>query len=172
MAIDWPLRRSDHHVLTHIQAGSADQKESRYLLHKVDRTHTCLFSLNRSLRYVPADAGWSAGAKPLRRKLCGLENRHIEAHIPLFGCYIPVCKPLPMKLRRFNTAVTMGPSYAITVLRWPVSMVTTTTLPALVPVKIVASAIGCIKESCCGNRDCKSLSVTIYYREYEEWKLA
>ncbi|WP_157816128.1 transposase [Spirosoma pollinicola] len=51
-----------HHVITHIQADSAGQKDSRHLLHIVDQTHTRLSRLNLSLRCVLADAGRSAGA--------------------------------------------------------------------------------------------------------------
>jgi transposase len=51
-----------HHVITHIRADSADQKDSRHLLHIVDRTRTRLSRLNLPFRCVLADAGRSAGA--------------------------------------------------------------------------------------------------------------
>ena len=152
-----PLRRSDHHVITHIQADSADQKDSRHLVNIVDRTRTRLSSLNLPLRCVLADAGFSSG-----ENYAALEHRQIEAYIPLFGRYIPVRDPFtyepdqdqyrcPQGAILRNHGIKMAGGYG--------------------NYRYIASFSACqncpVKESCCGNRDRKSLSVTMDIGEYE-----
>jgi transposase len=146
-----------HHVITHIQADFADQKDSRHLLAIVDRTRTRLSSLDLTLQCVLADAGFSSG-----ENYAALENRHIEAYIPLFGRYNRVRDPFTYDpgadvyrcsqgaiLR--NHGIKMDDGYG--------------------NYQYIANFSACqhcpIKESCCGKRDRKSLSVTMYYREYE-----
>ena len=144
-------------MITHIQADSADQKDSRHLLHIVDRTRTRLSSLNLSLRCVLADAGFSSG-----ENYAALEHRQIEAYIPLFGRYIPIREPFTYEPEQDqyrcihgailrNHGLKMAGEYG--------------------NYHYIANYSACqncpIKESCCGKRDRKSLSVTMYYREYE-----
>ena len=146
-----------HHVITHIQADSADQKDSRHLLSIVDRTRTRLSSLTLSLQCVLADAGYSSG-----ENYAALENRQIEAYIPLFGRYIPVRDSFTYEPEQDQYRCTHGAilrNHGITM------------AGGYGNYHYIANFSACqncpIKESCCGNRDRKSLSVTMYYREYE-----
>ena len=146
-----------HHVITHIQADSADQKDSRHLLNIVDRTRTRLSRMNLSLECVLADAGFSSG-----ENYAALEHRQIEAYIPLFGRYIPVRDPFTYEPDQDQYRCTHG-----AILRnHGIKMA-----GGYGNYRYIASFSACqncpIKESCCGNRDRKSLSVTMYYREYE-----
>jgi hypothetical protein len=50
------------HVITHIQADLADEKDSRHLLTLVDQAASRLRTLGLSLQCVLADAGRGAGA--------------------------------------------------------------------------------------------------------------
>ena len=91
-----------------------------------------------------------------------LEHRQIEAYIPLFGRYIPVRDPFtyepdqdqyrcPHGAILRNHGIKMAGGYG--------------------NYRYIASFSSCqncpVKESCCGNRDRKSLSVTMYIGEYE-----
>ena len=135
----------------------ADQKDSRHLLNIVDRTRARLTTLDLSLRCVLADAGFSSG-----ENYAALEHRQIEAYIPLFGRYIPIRDPFTYEPEQDqyrcnqgailrNHGIKMAGGYG--------------------NYRYIANFSACqncpIKASCCGNRDRKSLSVTMYYREYE-----
>ena len=146
-----------HHVITHIQADSADQKDSRHLLHIVDRTRTRLSRLNLALRCVLADAGFSSG-----ENYAALEHRQIEAYIPLFGRYIPVRDPFRYEPDQDQYRCNQGAILRNHGLKMA---------GGYGNYHYVANFSACqhcpIKESCCGNRDRKSLSVTMYCPEYE-----
>lgn len=146
-----------HHVITHIQADSADQKDSRHLLHIVDRTRTRLLRLNLPFQCVLADAGFSSG-----ENYAALEHRQIEAYIPLFGRYIPVREPFTYEPDQDQYRCTQGAILRNHGLKMA---------GGYGNYHYVANFSACqncpIKETCCGNRDRKSLSVTMYYREYE-----
>jgi transposase len=76
------------HVITHIQADAADEKDSRHLLTLVDRAATRLRTLGLPLRSVLADAGFGSG-----NNYAGLESRNIEGFVSLFGQYTPIREP-------------------------------------------------------------------------------
>lgn len=50
-----------HHVITHIQADLADEKDSRHLIAIVDKLSIKLKQYGLSFQYVLADAGFSSG---------------------------------------------------------------------------------------------------------------
>lgn len=70
------------HVITHIQAGSADRRDSRNLLPIVDTTQDRLKYLGVTMSNVVADAGYSSGEN---YEL--LENRGLTGFIPPHGKY-------------------------------------------------------------------------------------
>ncbi|WP_338877286.1 IS1182 family transposase (plasmid) [Spirosoma sp. SC4-14] len=152
MAVD-----CSHHVITHIQADFADEKDSRHLMTIVDRTSRRLSSLDLSLRCVLADAGFSSG-----ENYAALEKRHIEAYIPLFGRYNRVRDPFTYEPWQDQYRC----SYGAVLRNHGIEMA-----GGYGNYQYIASFSACqncpIKESCCGKRDRKSLSVTMYYREYE-----
>jgi len=70
------------HVITHIQAGSADRRDSRNLLPIVDTTQTRLTSFGVAMSNVVADAGYSSGENYEH-----LEDRGLTGYIPPHGKY-------------------------------------------------------------------------------------
>lgn len=76
------------HVITHIQADAADEKDSRQLLTLVDQATVRLRALGLPLRCVLADAGFGSG-----NNYAGLESRNIEGFVSLFGQYTPLRDP-------------------------------------------------------------------------------
>jgi transposase len=70
------------HVITHIQAGSADRRDSRNLLSIVDSTQTRLKLFGVIMSAVVADAGYCSGEN---YEL--LENRGLTGFIPPHGKY-------------------------------------------------------------------------------------
>ena len=70
------------HVITHIQAGSADRRDSRNLLSIVDTTQTRLTSFGMSMSNIVADAGYSSGENYEH-----LEDRGLTGYIPPHGKY-------------------------------------------------------------------------------------
>jgi transposase len=74
-----------HHVITHIQADLADEKDSRHLMAIVDKLSVKLKQYGLPIQYLLADAGFSSG-----ENYASLEARHIKGFIPLHGSYHPV----------------------------------------------------------------------------------
>ncbi|GAB3790517.1 hypothetical protein GCM10028818_60790 [Spirosoma horti] len=70
------------HVITHIQAGRADWRDSRYLLSIVDTTQDRLKGFGVTMSNVVADAGYSSGENYEQ-----LENRGMNGFIPPHGKY-------------------------------------------------------------------------------------
>ncbi|WP_461151861.1 IS1182 family transposase [Spirosoma pulveris] len=70
------------HVITHIQAGSADRRDSRNLIPIVDITQTRLTSFGILMSNVVADAGYSSGENYEH-----LEDRGLTGYIPPHGKY-------------------------------------------------------------------------------------
>jgi len=73
------------HVITHIQADLADEKDSRHLIAIVDKLSIKLKQYGLSFQCLSADAGFSSG-----ENYSALEARHIKGFIPLHGSYHPV----------------------------------------------------------------------------------
>ena len=71
-----------HHVITHIQAGSADRRDSRNLLPIVDTTQERLKRYGVITSNVVADAGYSSGENYEQ-----LEDRGLTGFIPPHGKY-------------------------------------------------------------------------------------
>ena len=70
------------HVITHIDAGSADRRYSRNLLPIVDTTHERLKRFGVAMNNVVADAGYSLGENYEQ-----LEDRGLTGYIPPHGKY-------------------------------------------------------------------------------------
>ncbi len=70
------------HVITHIQAGSADRRDSRNLLPLVDATQERLKCFGVAMSNIVADAGYSSGENYEQ-----LENRGLNGFIPPHGKY-------------------------------------------------------------------------------------
>ena len=70
------------HVITHIQADFADERDSRHLLNIVTKTKQKLKELDRKVQRVLADGGFSSGSN-----YAMLEANHIEGYINLYGQY-------------------------------------------------------------------------------------
>ncbi|WP_293688928.1 MULTISPECIES: IS1182 family transposase [unclassified Spirosoma] len=70
------------HVITHIQAGSADRRDSRNLLPIVDTTQDRLKRFGIVMSNIVADAGYSSG-----ENYEYLENRGLNGFIPPHGKY-------------------------------------------------------------------------------------
>ena len=91
-----------------------------------------------------------------------LEHYQIEAYIPLFGRYIPVRDPFTYEPKQDQYRCNHGAILRNHGLKME---------GGYGNYHYIANFSACqncyIKESCCGNRDRKSLSVTMYYREYE-----
>ncbi|AUD03473.1 hypothetical protein CWM47_17535 [Spirosoma pollinicola] len=91
-----------------------------------------------------------------------LEHRQIEAYIPLLGRYIPVHDLFTYEPEKDQYRCTQGAILRNHGLKMA---------GGYGNYHYIASFSACqncpIKESCYGNRDRKSLSVTMYYREYE-----
>jgi transposase len=73
------------HVITHIQADLADERDSRHLMAIVDKLSINLKQYGLCLQYLLADGGFSSG-----ENYSALEARHIKGFIPLHGSYHPV----------------------------------------------------------------------------------
>ena len=82
-----------HHVITHIQADLADEKDSRHLMAIVDKLSAKLMQYGLPFQNLLADAGFSSGengpATSAHRLHASLEARHIKGFIPLHGSYHP-----------------------------------------------------------------------------------
>jgi transposase len=70
------------HVITYIHAGSADWRDSRYLLPIVDTTQKRLTAFGMSMKNIVADAGYSSGENYEQ-----LESRGLNGFIPPHGKY-------------------------------------------------------------------------------------
>jgi hypothetical protein len=73
-----------HHVITHIQADLADEKDSRHLMAIVDKLSIKLNPYGLPFQYLLADAGFSWG-----ENYASLAARQIKAYISLHGSYHP-----------------------------------------------------------------------------------
>jgi transposase len=73
------------HVITHIQADLADERDSKHLVPIVDKVSSKLKQYGLPLQYLLADGGFSSG-----ENYYSLETRHIKAYIPLHGSYHPI----------------------------------------------------------------------------------
>ncbi|WP_240625705.1 transposase [Spirosoma pollinicola] len=73
---------ASQHVITHIQAGSADRRDSRNLIPIVDTTQTRLAGFGILMSNVVADAGYSSGENYEH-----LEDRGLIGYIPPHGKY-------------------------------------------------------------------------------------
>ncbi len=73
-----------HHVITHIQADLADEKDSRHLMAIVDKLSGKLKQYGLPLQYLLADGGFGSG-----ENYASLEARHIKGFISLPGSYHP-----------------------------------------------------------------------------------
>jgi transposase len=72
------------HVITNIEAHTADHKDSECLASVVDHTVACLQAGGLQLEEILADTGYSSGSA-----LRYLEEHHITGYIPNFGPYKP-----------------------------------------------------------------------------------
>lgn len=79
---------SSQHVITHIKANPADEKDSRHLGELVYQTQIRLRRLGFPLGCVVADAGFGSGAN-----YAALEQTGIDAYISPAGAYTPVGEP-------------------------------------------------------------------------------
>lgn len=73
------------HVITHIQADLADERDSKHLMAIVDKLSSKLKEYGLPLQYLLADGGFSSG-----ENYALLETNKIKAFIPLHGSYHPV----------------------------------------------------------------------------------
>ena len=73
------------HVITHIQADLANERDSRHLMAIVDKLSIKLKQYGLSFQCLSADAGFGSG-----ENYSALEARHIKGFIPLHGSYHPV----------------------------------------------------------------------------------
>ncbi|MFC5537842.1 IS1182 family transposase, partial [Rhodocytophaga aerolata] len=97
MAVD-----SYHHVITHLQADLADEKDSRHLMAIVDKLSIKLKLYGLPFQYLLADAGFSSG-----ENYASLEARQIKGFIPLHGSYHPLREG-------FSYDITENAYYAVT----------------------------------------------------------
>lgn len=82
-----------HHVITHIQADYADERDSVHLLAIVEKVALYLKKHSLRLQHVLADGGFGSG---LNYAL--LESYGLTAYIPLQGSYHPIREALAMTL--------------------------------------------------------------------------
>jgi hypothetical protein len=68
------------HVITHIQADCADEKDSRHLMTLVDKTNNTLKANGLMMQNILADGGFCSGENYVQ-----LEARGIQAWIPVIG---------------------------------------------------------------------------------------
>ncbi len=80
MAVD-----SYRHVITHIQADLADERDSKHLMPIVDKLSCRLKYYGLPLQYLLADGGFGSG-----ENYASLEARHIKGFISLPGSYHPI----------------------------------------------------------------------------------
>jgi transposase len=73
------------HVITHIQADLADERDSKHLMPIVDKLSSRLTQYDLLLQYLLADGGFSSG-----ENYALLETNKVKAFIPLHGSYHPV----------------------------------------------------------------------------------
>ncbi len=73
---------TDHHVITHIQADFADQKDNQCLQSLVAKTKENLNKNGLHIENILADAGYSSG-----ENYAWLENQGITSYIPPHGTY-------------------------------------------------------------------------------------
>ena len=88
MAVD-----SYKHVITHIQADLADERDSKHLIEIADKLSGKLKQYGLPLHYLLADGGFGSGengpATSVHRLYASLEARHIKGFISLPGSYHP-----------------------------------------------------------------------------------
>ncbi|WPP51963.1 IS1182 family transposase [Catalinimonas niigatensis] len=70
------------HVITHINANFADEKDSRHLLEIAKETRSRLQVLDIKMHKILADGGFSSGAN-----YAALEADHLEGYVSLYGQY-------------------------------------------------------------------------------------
>lgn len=75
------------HVITHVQADFADEKDSRHLLDIVKKTKSKLKGFDINMHKVLADAAFSSGSN-----YAMLEANRIEGYVALYGQYVKVRK--------------------------------------------------------------------------------
>jgi transposase len=79
MAVD-----TAHHVITHIQADMADEKDSRHLMPLVSQIAHTLQGQGLPLQSILADSGFSSG-----ENCAGLESRGLVGYVSISGVYKP-----------------------------------------------------------------------------------
>lgn len=140
------------HVITHIQADYADEKDVRHLLGIVDNTTLTLKGEGLLVQRVLADGGFSSGAT-----YAALEARGIEAYIASNGVYQPQKGSFTYNEERNEYRCSQGK-----VLRYH-----QTRMPAGYPTRYYyAKQSDCnhcpLKIACCGKRTRKYLTSTAF----------
>jgi hypothetical protein len=73
-----------HHIITHIEANLADERDSKHLMPIVDKLSSRLKQYDLSLQYLLADGGFGSG-----ENYALLEAANIQSFISLPGSYHP-----------------------------------------------------------------------------------
>ncbi|MFC5538020.1 transposase, partial [Rhodocytophaga aerolata] len=146
-----------HHIITHIQADYADERDSVHLLAIVDKIATHFKQHNLLLKNILADGGFGSGLNYALLESCGY-----TAYIPLQGSYHPVREGFSYDARKDVYLCRQGKELSNQGIRLEKGFANATYLAKQ------GECTACpLKKVCCQNRGRKKLVVTAYHNHYQ-----
>jgi hypothetical protein len=145
------------HVITHMQADYADERDSVHLLAMVEKLALRLKQHNLPLKHVLADGGFGSG---LNYAL--LESYGLTAYIPLQGSYHPLREGFTYDLQKDVYLCSEGKELSNQGIRIEKGFANATYLAKQSDCKACP-----LKKACCGNKSRKKLRVTAYRNHYQ-----
>jgi hypothetical protein len=146
-----------HHVITHIQADYADQRDSLHLLPIVEKVATRLKAYNLFIKNILADGGFGSGIN-----YAMLEAYQLMAYIPLQGSYHLVREGFTYDAIKDVYVCRQGKELIKQGIKIEKGFAN-----AIYLAKQSECRVCPFKNVCCGNRGRKKLVVTAYRNHYQ-----